>query len=207
MSSRIRKLNLVDKLNILKKKYFFQDTLGRGEVGKRKFVEHHLRGKIESHLRPLLTDEFVRSLHRVGRNSPHVKILKLGNGKRVVVKDTKGVTRNKKHEHGQHPMWLRKDILEYHNAIRQGIISAEKYDLRTPKIYFKEGPFVVMEYIDNLIDRLTNSIDKKVRQEVESAARKINSNFKKLAELGILKETVEKLYPHKGFQILLNCLI
>lgn len=186
----------------------FKKTKVRAEKGmydalhfpqRRNIVPLKLRALIEKELKQKLTSEFFSKLEGIGDNRDFVKVLDLGvlnpswKGMKVVIKKAVRPGFMFTPEHGQHPKWLREDILAHHRAVRNKTIKPKSYVLRTPKYYFKHGDFIVIEYINVLSDRLVLPVD--AHRDWMNAARELESNFVELNKRELLKDHIFKP-PH-----------
>ncbi|VVB74745.1 Uncharacterised protein [uncultured archaeon] len=97
--------------------------------------------------------------------------------------------------HGSDPASLRNDFLIHQRAVRLGKISADKYILRSPKVYGMVGQYLVMEYIEGAtIDNAAAKfgLDKFQRKNFLDSAYQLEGNFSKLLADGALSNIKRK---------------
>jgi len=86
-------------------------------------------------------------------------------------------------KHGFDPASLRNDFLTHQRAVRSGQIIADKYVLRSPKVYGMVGQYLVMECIEGAtIDNASTrfALDKFQRRNFFDSVHQLEQNFSKL---------------------------
>ncbi|MFH1256330.1 MAG: hypothetical protein V1494_03470 [Candidatus Diapherotrites archaeon] len=84
--------------------------------------------------------------------------------------------------HGGNYKEIEETFKKYHKAIKQGIISASRHVLRSPKVYAKIGQYIIMEFIEKIPERGQE------KRSLAEAKEELRKNFNTLVDSGIIKE-------------------
>jgi hypothetical protein len=97
-------------------------------------------------------------------------------GKRVVIKDTRGRA-TEGFNYGE----IRKSIKKHHTHVLDGKIAAERYRIKTPRVYGTIGNFVVMEYMPSVSYKYARDhFSHPYKGSMERAVREVQKNFDRL---------------------------
>lgn len=147
---------------------------------KREAMLHHLG-------RRLRIPFFFRVLRRA---SPTAKVVKRYSyeGVPIVIKDTEGMA-----EHGYEFEELRRAVLEHQKAVRDGRIVADRYRIKTPKVYGRvgrKGRYLVMEDMGERHPDM-HSLGER---DYDAARKQAYNNFEELVRRGNIKRAPQVLH-------------
>ncbi len=168
-----------------KKKHRFR--IRGNPLFKRHLIPQKNRKTMLKILQKKLNEKFFDSLPKLQDYNPQIRVCKY-NGKRVIIKDTKG-----NQDEGFNFQELRNSFLEHQKSARQKAINTDSYILRSPKIYGRIGNYLVMELIEDKYEEIYSSRPE-LRNKMVMAFNQLRRNFRKLKSDKLIKR-IPQLYP------------
>ncbi len=167
------------------------------------------REKVPAVLKELKTklsnEVFFQTLPYANGANAYVRVFE-HRGKKYVIKYTQGSK-----GHGQDFEQVRREILAHHYALREKLITAKNYILRTPKCYgsvtirgANPRQYIVMDYVQGMKrhqTRLTATTTQNptIRTIAKRAYAELGQNFETLLEDGIIGEKDNPMRKGIGF--------